>query len=487
MRALPPERYMVTTAAESTDAASDGLVDVKHVKQLLGFVVRSVWRHRLLFTSVFSIVIGLAIAAYVVMPRQYLVQTRLFAQRSFVMPSLNNPRRTVPTESDAPTRMASETVMRRENLVAIIKETNLLADWRATRAPALRFKDYLVTLISGEQSEAEWLEALVGTMERRLWVTTDEGTVTIGVLWSDASLAFRIVNIAQRNFISERHNTEVSAIQESIGILDRQAANVHTSLLESYAELVRNTPVEAQVATRPRRSAASEEQIGNAQTSLSAKRLAITDLEGLRRRRMEELQTRLAEQRNTYGARHPALAATEQSIEEASKESPQLTQLRQDERRIVGELRRLGVDPNASQQPGTNTFDQNLARAALASIGKARGDSLQSERLSALRTRVQMAEHEYEDLLQRLQGARIELETARAAFKYRYGVITPAILPNRPIRPLPIVFLGAGLVLAGFLAFFAAVAVDVGSGRLLESWQVERILGLKVLREVTAK
>jgi hypothetical protein len=41
-------------------------------------------------------------------------------------------------------------------------------------------------------------------------------------------------------------------------------------------------------------------------------------------------------------------------------------------------------------------------------------------------------------------------------------------------------------VLATLLAVFVAVAVDVGGGRVLEPWQVERVLGLPVLAEVGA-
>jgi uncharacterized protein involved in exopolysaccharide biosynthesis len=466
------------------DASTDGLVDVQHLKHLVGFVMRSVWRHRLLVAGLFTIVLGLAMGAFAVVPRQYLVQTRLFAQRNFVMPSINNPRRTVPMEADAPTRMASETVMKRENLVSIIKQTNLVDEWHATRAPAQRFKDYLVNFVAGDMSESEQIEALVGTMERRMWVLTDDATVTIGVLWNDPNAAYRIINTAQQNFINERHNSEIATIQESITILERQSATVHNTISEAYAELRRDQPTAALMATA-RRSAATEDRIGSLQASLATRRLAIADLEGFQRRRLAELQTRLAEQRNTYGPRHPSLAATQQSIEEVSREAPQLSVLREEERKLLADLRALGVDPNAPS--GGASLDQNLARAALASIVRARDDSLRAERVSYLRTRLQMAEHEYEDLLQRLQGARIELETARAAFKYRYGMITPPQVPKRPVRPRALLFLAGGIILAGLVALIAGVALDVGGGRVLESWQVERLLGVKVLREVASQ
>jgi hypothetical protein len=45
-------------------------------------------------------------------------------------------------------------------------------------------------------------------------------------------------------------------------------------------------------------------------------------------------------------------------------------------------------------------------------------------------------------------------------------------------------FFGIGLVLALALAVAAALAADLAGGRVVESWQVERFLGLEVLAEV---
>ena len=68
--------------------------------------------------------------------------------------------------------------------------------------------------------------------------------------------------------------------------------------------------------------------------------------------------------------------------------------------------------------------------------------------------------------------------------KIPYFGLTIGQYPKAPIKPkLPLLFAG-GLVLALTLAVFVAVALDLASGRVLESWQVERQLGLTVLGEV---
>jgi uncharacterized protein involved in exopolysaccharide biosynthesis len=94
-----------------------------------------------------------------------------------------------------------------------------------------------------------------------------------------------------------------------------------------------------------------------------------------------------------------------------------------------------------------------------------------------------MATGDYEDMLQRLEAARIELQTARAAFKYRYTVVTPPQLPTRAAKPRVPLLLAEGCVLAVMLALFAGGVLDLGSGRLMERWQVTRRLHLPILAQ----
>jgi uncharacterized protein involved in exopolysaccharide biosynthesis len=90
----------------------------------------------------------------------------------------------------------------------------------------------------------------------------------------------------------------------------------------------------------------------------------------------------------------------------------------------------------------------------------------------------------YDTLLDRLNSARIELDTARAAFKYRYSIVRPPQLPKRALKPKVPVVLGGAVLGATVLALIAAVLADLRSGRILETWQVERTLGLEVLGQL---
>jgi uncharacterized protein involved in exopolysaccharide biosynthesis len=108
-------------------------------------------------------------------------------------------------------------------------------------------------------------------------------------------------------------------------------------------------------------------------------------------------------------------------------------------------------------------------------------------RVSYVQSRLRLAVSAYGDLLDRLDGARIELETARAAFKYRYRVLDPVKVPKKPAKPNVPIFLVGGLILAALLGVAAAVLTDLGGGRVLEAWQVERQLGLPVLAAIKGR
>jgi LPS O-antigen subunit length determinant protein (WzzB/FepE family) len=78
----------------------------------------------------------------------------------------------------------------------------------------------------------------------------------------------------------------------------------------------------------------------------------------------------------------------------------------------------------------------------------------------------------------------VEMDTAKAAFKHRYIVVTPAQMPRKPAKPYTALTLIGGLLGGAALAFFASVVADLRTGRVIETWQVERKLRLSVLAEL---
>jgi hypothetical protein len=455
------------------------LLDVDHVRDLAGFCLRAIRRRRGLAIGVFVAIVCTVATALVVMPRTYFTEVKILAQQDLVMPALGNPRRTIPAQSDAPTKFATEAVMQRESLVGIMNQTHLLKEWEARRPPVLRAKDWVMEKLTGPYTDDDRTEALIGVLKTRMWVTTGDGTVTIGIVWPSAEMAYRIVSAAQQNFLEQRHTSEVSMIGGSIAILESHATEVRATIDSAVNELRAMQPAKASARTTARPSTPSkpkvDQEAARLQALLTVKRQAIADLVAARQRRIADLQAQLAEEKTTYGAAHPAIASTQEAIDALSIDSPQLIALRHDESSLIAQLAKKGIAPDvvAPSKPLEHLVIPVMQAA----------DSLNAEE-SYARSRLRIAVNAYEDLLDRLESAHIELETARAAFKYKYRVLDPVKVPKKPLKPRVPVVAAGGLVFALMLGIGVAILADVTSGRVLEAWQVDRLLGLPVLAEV---
>jgi hypothetical protein len=89
----------------------------------------------------------------------------------------------------------------------------------------------------------------------------------------------------------------------------------------------------------------------------------------------------------------------------------------------------------------------------------------------------------YQDAMNRIDAARVELDITKAVYKHRYIVVTPAEMPRGPKKATPRLVAAGSLVAAAFLAILLAALIDILRGRVLESWQVRRKLKIDVLGE----
>ncbi len=471
------------------EAAEPPVVDVGQLRAMLGFPWRALRRRRRLAWGAFGAVSAAAVLAAGLTPRQYDVETSILAQRNFVMPALGNPRRAVPAESDAPTRMAAEAVLNQANLVALVREVGLEQAWPRLRSPAGRIKDAVKEALGVKMPADERRKEIVGYLEHQLWVTTDEGTVRIGVHFPDPALALQLVQAAQRNFLEARHASEQSLIGESIGILESHVAEAHAQIDTALSQVKQLTPTAAHAPVVRVAPAAwggvsrrrSDPAAAALSRDLAVERATIASAESDRAQRASALKAHLAELRLTHGAAHPDVVNTQQALAALAAEPPELAVHRATERQLASQVAAVGGSAaDAVQSPAG--AEASIATTALARLA-APVDTLEDPRLTYARSRLKIAVADYEDLLDRLEAARIELETAKAAFKYRYTVITPAQLPTHLARPnVPLVLVG-GFAVAALLAAFAAVAADLVGGRLVEAWQVSRLVGLPVLGE----
>ena len=210
---------------------------------------------------------------------------------------------------------------------------------------------------------------------------------------------------------------------------------------------------------------------------LEAKRRAINELEEFRNRRLLDLQTQLAQQRAVYADAHPAIVTLLQSINALQEPSPQLLALRKEERDLQTEYERL----SARRVEGSAAVAKARTRDPSPTRTGEKREDLNSE---YARTRLRFAMEKYDVLMERIESAQIELDTARAAFKYRYSIVRPPTFPRGPVKPKVRLVLAAGLYAALALGTLAAALADLWSGKVLEVWQMERGLGLPVLGQV---
>lgn len=490
---------------EDLQGDSGDLFDRKQLRNYLVFAAGSVRRRKRLVAAVLLSIVALAIVALFALPRTYHVEAKLLAQRNQVLMVRGDG-----PDAVAPTRGAAETVLRRDNLVALVQATDLVRHYHQHRALSQRVTDSVLRLFGGEESEEDRVDAMVELLEKRLTVWTNEGTVSIAIDWPDAKMACRLVDTSQQNFLETRYAQEITALAESIAILRGHAAGLTADIdaavagvakLREDRQPVKTGETTAALAVRaPQalwptvlRVAEPKPALTTLKVAIEAKQRVIDDLEQARRHRLAEIQTHYVEQRSTYTENHPVMVDLQQTIVALSAQSPQVQALSQEVASLRADYERESAEakndsfgaapaPMAGPALGALTTPPQLPSEILRLDQELRED--RDPATVYARGHLRDAMDKYAALRAQVQVAQIDLETAQAAFKYRYSILTPAQLPKRPAKPNVPLVLMAACVAALFAAILAAVMADVRAGRLVERWQIERMLGRPILGEI---
>lgn len=472
-----------------TRTSSPGLARPKDRVRLtfgrwLGLVVRAVGRHKPLFFLVWFGIVAASVLSMALLPKTYEVHTTLEAKGAQSIPALGS--RANVGEADSPTKQASEAILRHDNLVALVRQTDLIHKLPLHRAPLSRLKAAVMSRLFAPPSEHDQTEDFVTLLEDKLTVSTRNETVTIAIRFPDAELAYHLVETALENFLEARHAGVMSSIGEAISILETRTSQAKAQLDEDRralqalraareAKVVKPAPVAAK-APGPSQPDAETTQL---LVRLQTKRQAISDLEDFRLRRISELETRLGEARAIYSEAHPTVHNLRQSLEVMRQDSPQLVALRQELAPLEAELEQRGV-----------TVQKPVKSPAAAAVVQAVAEELDEAHESAdpnweyAKTRVRQSLAKYSDLLDRLAGARLEQDTAQAAYKYRYTVIWPAQLPRHPSKPVAERVVACSLLAGLLVALIGVALVERNSHLVLEPWQVERATGVPLLGEI---
>lgn len=467
--------------------------------ELIGFLLSAPKRRRrvALLASAITMVAGVAVA--ILKPPAYIAEVKILAQRNGTMKEVA----THSTRDESPTKSAAEAILKRDNLLALIDQTKLLDRWDSDRPPILRLKDRATRLISGPPKDEDKIRAIVGVMEKHLYVNADDTTITIGVDWPNAKTAYEIVHAAETRFLDARQESEVGMISDAIAILETHLKTERENLDAAVAELQRLEDLKRNGGDSPSASPSSSSSASPASSPpapkkihiprpppvaagdpeqkkvLAEKQAQLAALEGDRQRKLADLNAQLSTLRSTLAPAHPSIVAMERQIDSISRPSDEAVALKADIDRLSADIAEAQPSVAAIEKAADPSADTRDAGAPLVVVERNDDDA----ETALARQKLTNATLKYDELQSRIRAAKIELDVAEAAFKYKYSIITPAEVPRDPKKPAPSLIALMGII-AGFALYFLVPAIlDFLSGKFIMSWQARK-LGVPLLGEI---
>jgi uncharacterized protein involved in exopolysaccharide biosynthesis len=501
------------TQTQSINIDDEPIVDLKALGNYAGFVVRATKRRRGLIVTTFLAAAALVAVLCVVLPRVYKVSTRILTHRSLVMPALVHPDRSIPQAADAPTSGAVELIKSRENLENLMTDTKLEEKWEKNRSVLWKAKDKVLGSVTGAVSAQDKHESFLKLLDERITASVDNEVVSMDIEWPDAEIAMNLAEGAVARFLKIRHDMELSEILETVTILER---NVESSRQGIEAVVARMQKIvdskEREFESRSggghsdarhrsrrsrviaiRRPAGAEHMdpaMDDLKKNLGEKQASVSQIKRAFEARLKKAQEKVNQLRASLGPEHPDFVEARRDLESLSQPPPELVALQSEEARLAAQMSALPtgaardipkvkVETAGSENPGE---DADIMRVPVSDELYAEIDK--DPEIASVMEEIKKLEDAHDDLLQRLANARIESETANVAFEYRYLMTQPPVNPKKAIKPNFAVLIGGGLTMALLLGVLFAVVSDLMSQKILEAWQLERFLKLKLLGEI---
>lgn len=453
---------------------------------------RSAKRRKGLSFVVVMICGALTVLAAIFAPRTYEVEARVLVQRTNAITGEQQQTYMTPEEQRNIAKEYEEQVMSHDNVLAIVRQKNLVERWDDMRQPHRRLIDKINRKLGKPApTDDEKFEALVNNIRSRMKVWVDATTVTIKLDWSEPEAARDIIDAAVKNFLEARFQSEVGVIPERLKILEADLTQAHKDLEAAANELVRlqklndpNKKVQVVIPQLPQGvhtgPKIDETQVDPAlKARLDNVRNQIAVLQEAKLRRVAELNQELIQKRQTLAEGHPEIIALKQTIAATEADPPQLTKLKAEERSILDEIAAKQRDAAARAADAAKATPRTAVTVPKPDptpevvIGQAKNVQDAQVLFDAVTKR-------YSDLVNQLDSARREMKTAEAAFKQRYKVTHPAEIPAGPKRPVALIAIAIG-VLSTIAAVLAVAALaDRFSGIFFEPRDVRDRLGLPV-------
>jgi hypothetical protein len=486
---------------DSNEADGPAVPPLDLAKSYVAFASRALERNKKLSIIVSASLATLSVVAVAIWPRTYTCTTVLAAMDSKVLDGA--------TKNDEPLRGAEEIIRSHENVASIVEAIKLPARWDSTVPPAARAKQHIIGWLRGEVSERDKREALVLMAQNAITVIPPawgQSKLTLSVDWNDPNISSDLADAAEQSFLRARQVAEISSITEYITILESHANQLREEIQklagQSHGERDEKLAQAQQVAAQPDKPAvtmhvapaprkAPTEDLTDLRSELAAKQAALKELEDGRQRRLADAEATLTSLRSKFTDAHPMVVQAEGNVASLMQPTSQVLGLRSDVAALTATLKsklaaeelaaqggpRVASVPASSGVPGASGVEP--LPAEVMRLMQEDNEDLDPAVAAQFRTAVS----KYATLRDKIGTARLDLDTAQAAFKHRYQIVIPPEAPSKPSKPKVPLLLAVGIMLSLLAGLFAAVVAELRKGRVVERWQVYS-LGVPLLGEV---
>ncbi|MBN2530550.1 MAG: hypothetical protein JXR76_29455 [Deltaproteobacteria bacterium] len=495
------------------DYESDSGPGLKDLFTLLRFVYHAVARHKILLIACIVIVLALVFVAIKIMPRSYEVSSRILIHSSTTISSLAKTGNRLNPKDNVFGLV--ELMKSQENLEGIVSDADLIEKWKKTRYGIWKKKDELFRKLFGPPSDEDIRDMLVSKLDGRLRVLFNGGVLIIVVEWEDPWVALELHKVVLNRFFEHRRVHELGEIRETIQLLEQK----HKQGLEQLQAIIeKNRILATEKAELEIQQEQNESNIGKPRSTFRTSRVRApagmsaeqkeelervsAELESVQNeiararndynRRLDAEKDKLAKYQTQYGPQHPEIIKTTRYIELLSAQEAVPGALRKKEHTLETLIEKLQAAPADSEKTETTRRWNTRPRDTVVDIKeKDEGRSSSQKEIAALLFESELMTAEYneaEDAVNRLktqlENTRLELDATEAAFAYRYRLTKPPVFPRRPSKPKGLRLMLAGVFLSIFLGISLSVFVDIRSGIILESWQIEKITNIPLLGEI---
>jgi hypothetical protein len=457
----------------------------------VGEAARSAKRRKGLSFVVMMICGALTVLGAIFAPRSYEVESRVLVQRTANLTGAQA-QYVSPEEMRNLAREYEEQVLARDNILAIVKQKNLVARWDDMRQPHRRLIDKINRKLGKPApSDDEKYDALVSNIEHRMKVWVDATTVTVRLEWSEPQAARDIVDAAVKNFLDARFQSEVGVIPARLKIQEGFVAQAHKDLESAATELVRlqkaNDPTKKINVLIPQLpQGVNDKPVPiDADPALKAKldgvRQQIQTASQAKQQRLAELNQQLIEKQQTLAPGHPEVIGLKQTIAATEASQPGgLAGLKAQEQEILNEM---AAQQQRAQQAAKNEAPRAAPRVVAAPAPAAPPEVIAASAPKSVQdaqVRFDTVTATYQTLVKQLQELQVQMQEQEAQYKNRYKITHPAEVPAGPKRPVALIAILIGLLSTIAAVLMVAALADRFSGIFFEPRDVRDRLGLPV-------